>query len=100
MENLWKSKTIDLGNIESNTKYEFSFETTKDATKFIKEVRPGCGVCTKVSDINSKGIKIKYSSGDVPIHLINDGVNINNTVYVDYFDGETDVLIFTGIMRN
>lgn len=94
----WISKEINLGLVGENEKVVFQFKY-KGNIKDIKDLKPGCGGCTKVIKIEDSGVfTIMFKSGSIPKHLKGQDLPFQKKISVHYTDKnkESDNLYFFG----
>lgn len=93
----FETKSIDFGIVKAGSKLKIEFKGTDDI-KEIRTIRPSCG-CTSVKyDKENNKVIVNYTAGNVPQHLLNDGINHYKTtknITVVYVDGDTDILSFS-----
>lgn len=91
----WQTKEIDLGNLEPNKEYTFSFLYMGAAN--ILTVKPACGcTATKVEENVIDGV---YSSGKFPEFAKSQGfkdLHIQKSIDVITDDGKKHKLIIKG----
>lgn len=94
---MWKEINIDIGKVQESKSKTFTFESTEPIE--LKEVRPGCGSCTKIVSITEKGVTVKYTAGNIPKHLEAQGKKdlfFTKSITVTHSNGKTEKLYFKG----
>ena len=89
---MWESKSIDIGVTKEKSKKEIEFTYNGELPK-IKEIYSSCG-CSSPKLIGNK-IVVTYSSGTIPVHLLEDFYHTTKTVTVYYQDGTKEFLSFS-----
>ena len=93
----WKSTHINLGTLKENKSYSLEFESNEDLD--ILSAKPGCGNCTSLQGYSNRKLKVTYKSGNIPYHLGKNEQPINKTITITYQDGSTEVLSFSGVIK-
>ena len=94
----FKEQEIDLGVIKSGSNVLFNYESIKDIKDKISYVEPGCGGCTKILGYDNNLLKVKFVSGDFPIHIDNDRYSVTKVIRVYYKDGTNEELKYKALI--
>ena len=92
----WNTTNINFGNIKVGTRLNINFQGTENLPK-IKTIRPSCGCTSAQFDNDKKLLSVKYTAGDIPQHLLIEGIHEYKTskrILVIYEDGTDETLSF------
>ena len=87
---IWKSKTINLGEIPIGKKQTAIFQALEPLE--ISTLTSSCGCTTPTYDVEKNQVSVFYTPGNIPIHLRHLRVQpVTKTVTVHYKDGSSEV---------
>lgn len=94
----WESKNIDLGTVREKITKEIIFKIKGEVTKKISNLDSSCGCSLPKWDEEKGELKVIYTPGSVPKHLLDkeqEFYKSSKSIYIKYEDDTNDVLTFT-----